>query len=213
MNLRFLLSTLILASLLLCGCATEPRTAGTGPESAVMLITPGSTTKWESFGGLVKFSRDKKPLRVVIELREDAAPGTVENFKELIRRHYYDGISFHRLFPHQMVQTGDPKSRHGESDRSGTGGPGYTIPAEIHLKMDAGSVVASRLSDDLNPTRASNGSQFFICIEPMPQLNGQYTVFGKVTEGLEELDAISALPVDSNDFPIDKVVIKSIRIE
>ena len=79
--------------------------------------------------------------------------------------------------------------------------------------MDAGSVVASRLSDDLNPTRASNGSQFFICIEPMPQLNGQYTVFGKVTEGLEELDAISALPVDSNDFPIDKVVIKSIRIE
>ena len=213
MNLRFLLFTLLLPALLLCGCATTPQTVGTGPQSVVMLITPGTTKVWDSFGGFIKFKKDKKPLRVVIALREDAAPETVANFKELIRRRYYDGMSFHRLFPHLLVQTGDPKSRHGESDRSGTGGPGYTLPSEIRLKLDAGAVVASRLPDALNPTRASNGSQFFICLEPMPQLDGHYTVFGKVTEGLDVLDFISTLPVDSNDFPLEKVVIKSIKLE
>ena len=198
MNHRFLLSALLLTTLLFAGCASAPQTAGTGPESAVMLV---------------KVRKEKKPQRIVIELREDAAPQTVANFKELVSRHYYDGMQFHRLFARQLVQTGDPKSRHGESDRSGTGGPGYTIPAEIRLNLDKGSVVASRLSDSLNPTKASNGSQFFVCLAPMPQLDGQYTVFGKVTEGLDVLDAISGIPVDSNDFPLQKVVIKSIRME
>jgi len=197
MKLRSLL-TLLLALLFFVGCAAPQRTAGTGPQTAVMLV---------------KVRKEKKPQRIVIELNDSVAPGTTANFEELVRRHYYDGMRFHRLFPHLLVQTGDPKSRHGESDRSGTGGPGYTLPAEIHLKLDKGAVVASRLPDNLNPTRASNGSQFFICIAPMPQLNGQYTVFGKVTEGLDTLDAISGIPVDSNDFPLEKVVIKSIRLE
>lgn len=198
MNYRFLLPVLLLSILLFPGCATAPRIAGTGPEEVVMLV---------------KVRKEKKPQRIVITLREDAAPQTTANFKELIRRHYYDGMSFHRLFSHRLVQAGDPKSRHGQSDRSGTGGPGYTIPSEIRLKMDAGAVAAARLSDDINPTKASNGSQFFVCIAPMPELNGQYTVFGKVTEGLDLLDAISGIPVDSNDFPLEKVVIQSIRIE
>lgn len=198
MNHRFLLSALLLTTLLFTGCASSPQTVGTGPESAVMLV---------------KVRKEKKPQRIVIELREDAAPQTVANFKELVRRHYYDGMSFHRLFAHQLVQTGDPKSRHGESDHSGTGGPGYTVPEEIRLKMDAGGVAAARLPDTINPTKASNGSQFFICLAPMPQLNGQYTVFGKVTEGLDLVDAISGIPVDSNDFPLQKVVIKSIRMQ
>ena len=198
MNHRFLLLALLLSELLFTGCASAPQTAGTGPESAVMLV---------------KVRKEKKPQRIVIQLREDAAPQTVANFKELVRRHYYDGMRFHRLFPHQLVQTGDPKSRRGESDRSGTGGPGYTIPSEIRLKLDKGAVVASRLPDTINPTKASNGSQFFVCIAPMPQLNGQYTVFGTVTEGLDVLDAISGIPVDSNDFPLEKVVIKSIRMQ
>jgi cyclophilin family peptidyl-prolyl cis-trans isomerase len=198
MNHRFLLSSLLLITLLFTGCASSPQTVGTGPESAVILV---------------QVRKEKKPQRIVIALREDAAPQTVANFKELIRRHYYDGMSFHRLFAHQLVQTGDPKSRHGESDHSGTGGPGYTVPAEIRLKLDAGAVVASRLPDTINPTKASNGSQFFICIAPMTQLNGEYTVFGKVTEGLDVVDAISAIPIDSNDFPLQKVVIQSIRIQ
>ena len=189
---------LLIASLLVTGCATPPRSAGTGPQVAVMLI---------------KVRKEKKPQRIVIELKEDAAPLTVANFKNLVSRHYYDGMRFHRVFPHQLLQTGDPKSRHGETERSGTGGPGYTIPPEIRLKHDAGAVATSRLPDAINPTRVSNGSQFYICIEPMPDLNGQYTVFGRVIEGLDLLDAISGVPVNSNDFPQENVVIQSIRLE
>ena len=212
MSLRSLLPSLLLPVIFLSGCATSTRTAGSGPQVAVMLV---------------KVKKEKTPQRIVIELREDVAPQTVANFRELVRRHYYDGMSFHRLFPHQLVQTGDPKSRQGvvdsvlqkvgldlqDSDRAGTGGPGYTTPAEIHLKLEKGSVASARLPDAINPTRASNGSQFFICIEPMSQLNGQYTVFGRVIEGLDQLDAISGLPVNSNDFPTEKVVIQSIRLE
>ena len=189
---------LLIAALLVTGCATPPRSAGTGPQVAVMLI---------------KVRKEKKPQRIVIELKEDAAPLTVTNFKNLVSRHYYDGMRFHRVFPHQLLQTGDPKSRHGETERSGTGGPGYTIPPEIRLKHDAGAVATSRLADAINPTRLSNGSQFYICIEPMPDLNGQYTVFGRVIEGLDLLDAISGVPVNSNDFPQENVVIQSIRLE
>jgi peptidyl-prolyl cis-trans isomerase B (cyclophilin B) len=198
MKSRFILPFLLLGSLLITGCATAPRMAGTGPQSVVMLV---------------KVRKEKKPQRIVIELREDAAPQTVANFEALIGRHYYDGMTFHRLFPHQLVQTGDPKSRHGENYRSGTGGPGYTIPAEIRLKLEKGSVACARLPDEINPVRSSNGSQFFICIDSMPQLDGQYTVFGRVTEGLDVLDAISCLPANSNNFPSEKVVIKSIRLE
>jgi len=150
---------------------------------------------------------------VVIAFREGAAPQTVSNFKELVTRHYYDGMRFHRVFTHSLVQTGDPKSRHGESNYSGTGGPGYTIPAEIRLPHTRGAVAMSRLPDNINPLRASNGSQFYVCLEPMPQLNGEYTVFGEVTEGLEVLDAVSAVPANSNNFPMEKIVIKSIRLE
>jgi len=214
MNLRALSNFLLLPIFLLSlsGCATSPRTAGSGPQVAVMLV---------------QVKKEKTPQRIVIELREDAAPQTVENFRELVRRHYYDGMRFHRLFPHQLVQTGDPKSREGlidsylqkagldlhDSERIGTGGPGYTTPAEIRLKLDKGAVATARLPDAINPTRASNGSQFFVCIESMSQLNGQYTVFGRVIEGLDQLDAISGLPVNSNDFPSERVVIKSIRLE
>ena len=212
MNIRSLLPLILLPVLILTGCASAPRFTGAGPQSAVMLI---------------KVRKEKKPQRIVIELNDAAAPQTVANFKDLVNRHYYDGMRFHRLFPHQLVQTGDPKSRQGfvdsllqkfgmdikDSDRAGTGGPGYTTPAEIRLKLDKGSVATGRLPDAINPTRASNGSQFFVCIEAMPQLNGQYTVFGKVTEGLEVLDAISGVPVNSNDFPTENVIIESIRLE
>jgi len=212
MNTRSLLSLVLLPIFFLTGCVTTPRYVGSGPQVAVMLI---------------KVRKEKKPQRIVIELNDSAAPQTVANFKELIQRHYYDGMQCHRLFPHQLVQTGDPKARQGvvasvlqkvgldfqDTDRAGTGGPGYTIPAEIHLKLEKGAVATARLPDMINPTRASNGSQFFVCIEAMPQLNGQYTVFGKVTQGLEVLDAISGIPVNSNDFPTEKIVIQSIRLE
>jgi cyclophilin family peptidyl-prolyl cis-trans isomerase len=161
----------------------------------------------------IKFPKEKATRRVVIALSDKSAPQTVANFKNLILRHYYDGMRFHRVFAHALVQTGDPKSRYGESNYSGTGGPGYTIPAEIHLSHQRAAVAMSRLPDNVNPLRASNGSQFYICLQPMPQLNGEYTVFAEVTEGLEVLDAVSAVPVNSNNFPMEKIVIKSIYLE
>jgi cyclophilin family peptidyl-prolyl cis-trans isomerase len=198
MNSRYLLALFLLSSVLLAGCASNDGSAVAASRTAVMLV---------------KMRNERRPQRVVIALREDAAPGTVGNFKQLVARHYYDGMRFHRIFPHRLVQTGDPKSRHGESERSGTGGPGYTVPAEIRLKHERGAVAASRLPDGVNPTRSSNGSQFYVCLEPLPSLDGQYTVFGRVTEGLEILEAISQIPANSNDFPVQNVVIQSIRLE
>ena len=182
----------------LTGCALFRTPVPAGSRQAVMLVTVG---------------KEKQPRRIDIELLEESAPATVANFKDLISRRYYDGMGFHRIFPRTLVQTGDPKSRHGETDRSGTGGPGYTIPAEIRLKTDLGAVAMARLPDSINPTRASNGSQFFVCIRTMPQFNGQYTVFAKVVQGLDQLDQISSLPVNSNDYPQEKVVIRSIRLQ
>jgi len=104
-------------------------------------------------------------------------------------------------------------SRWGQADRTGTGGPGHTLPAEIKLPHAKGSVAMARLPDNINPAKNSNGSQFYACLAPLPKLDGKYTVFGEVIEGLEILDAISKLPTNSNDFPLQKVVIKSIKLE
>lgn len=176
---------------------TKP-TAPLGPDVAVMLI---------------KFGKEKTPQRVVIGLYDDAAPQAVANLKELCRKRYYRGMRFHRVFKDYLVQTGDPYSKHGDTDRSGTGGPGYTLPAEIKRPHVRGAVAMSRIDGSVNPTRASSGSQFYVCLQPMPQLDGKYTVFGEVIEGIEVLDYLSARPTNSNDFPLEKIVITSITIE
>ncbi|MGC1481409.1 MAG: peptidylprolyl isomerase [Chthoniobacterales bacterium] len=189
---------LLLLTIVLSGCLNRPTVVYSGPEVAVMSIRVG---------------KEKEFRRVVIKLDEAAAPLTSANFKELARRGFYDGMRFHRVFPDLLVQTGDPYSRRGDTDRSGTGGPGYTLPAEIRLSHLRGSVAASRLPDNVNPTRASSGSQFYVCLTPMPQLDGDYTVFGRVVEGLEVLDEISKVSTNSNDFPLEKIVIRSITME
>jgi len=161
----------------------------------------------------IRIGKEKELQRVVIGLYDEVTPLTVANFKELIRKKFYNGMRFHRVFPSTFVQTGDPASRHGQADRSGTGGPGYTIPAEIKLNHEKASVAMARLPDDVNPAKNSNGSQFYACLVPLPKLNGKFTVFGEVLEGLEVLDHISNLTTNSNDFPLPKVVIKSITLE
>ena len=161
----------------------------------------------------IQFGKDKKTQQVVLGLYDTAAPLTVANFKELIGKKFYNGMRFHRVFPSTLVQTGDPKSRHGDADRSGTGGPGYTLPAELGGKHVRGTIAMSRLGDAVNPARASNGSQFYVCLSALPKLDGKYTVFGEVLEGLDVLEAISNQQTDSNDFPLAKITIKSITIQ
>jgi len=150
--------------------------------------------------------------RVVIEFYEDATPNTVANFKKLAASHFYNGTAFHRVFPHLMIQGGDPLSKHKGNSGIGTGGPGYTLPPEIGRKHIAGAIAAARLPDKINPARRSNGSQFYITLQPMPNLDGQDTVFGHVIGGSEALDKISQIATDTNDNPVEPAVIQSVHI-
>jgi peptidyl-prolyl cis-trans isomerase B (cyclophilin B) len=160
-----------------------------------------------------QIGKDKKhPRQVALEFYEGDAPQTVENFKKLAGKRFYNGLAVHRAFPNTLVQMGDPLTDGKDRSRVGTGGPGYTLQPEIRRKHVKGAVAAARLPDKINPSRLSNGSQFFVCLAPMPSYDGQYTVFGHVIWGHEALDEISSLPVDSNDYPVQRVEIKSIKI-
>lgn len=123
--------------------------------------------------------------RIVIELYEDDAPLHVENYRKLVTNGYYQGEArtFHRWVDGFVIQGGDPLGR--DSSRAGTGGPGYTIPAEIKRDHLLGSVAAARTGDAQNPKRASSGSQFYICLDALPGLDGDYSVFGQVIEGMD----------------------------
>ena len=186
----------LVTALFLALLATIPaRAANLGPEVAVVQI---------------QFPKEKQTRQVIIGLHDDSAPYTVENFKKLIQKKFYNGLRFHRAFPGTLVQTGDPASRWGQGDKTGTGGPGWTLPAEIRLKHEKGAIAMARLPDKINPAKNSNGSQFYVCLAPMPKLDGQYTVFGTVLEGLDILEEISKAPTNSDDFPLPKIRIKSI---
>jgi peptidyl-prolyl cis-trans isomerase B (cyclophilin B) len=122
---------------------------------------------------------------IVIELYPAVAPKTVANFEKLSRDGFYNGLTFHRVEPGFVVQGGDPNG-------NGTGGPGYTVPAEIsptehHLR---GTVAMARTGDEVNPQRASSGSQFYICLAPAPFLDQKYTIFGGVVKGMDVVDQI-----------------------
>lgn len=119
--------------------------------------------------------------RVVIQLMPDVAPKHVERVKELARQKFYDGIVFHRVIPGFMAQSGDPTG-------TGTGGTGQKLPAEFSkTPFERGTIGAARTAD---PNSAD--SQFFICFADAPHLNGQYTVWGKVIEGMDLVDKIAA---------------------
>jgi cyclophilin family peptidyl-prolyl cis-trans isomerase len=122
--------------------------------------------------------------KIVAELYPDAVAG-VNNFVTLALGGFYDGLTFHRVEPGFVIQGGDPKG-------DGTGGPGYTIPAEINHKHLQGALAWARRGDDANPTRASSGSQFYITLDATPFLDGGYSVFGQVIEGMEVAAQITA---------------------
>ncbi|MCX6966586.1 MAG: peptidylprolyl isomerase [Verrucomicrobia bacterium] len=161
---------------------------------------------------VLQFKTGAQVQRVVLEFYEDSAPNTVANFKKLAASGFYNGTAIHRVFAHLMVQAGDPLSKKKGTGAIGTGGPGYTLSPEIRRKQAAGAVAAARLPDKINPARRSNGSQFFVSLQPMPNLDGQYTVFAHVAEGLDVLDKISQTSADTNDSPVQQVVLTSVRI-
>lgn len=160
----------------------------------------------------LKVGKEKELRRFAIEFYEGDAPATVENFKKLAKKGFYKGTAIHRAFPNTLVQLGDPLSKDKDRTKVGTGGPGYTMQPEIRRKHTKGAVVAARLPDRLNPSRVSNGSQFFVCLKPIPSYDGQNTVFGNVLWGLDTLDALSTRSTDTNDYPVDRIVVRSVKI-
>ncbi len=155
----------------------------------------------------------KEDQVVTITLFDQDAPATVENFRKLVARKFYKGLAVHRIIPETLVQMGDPFSRKSDRSRTGTGGPGYTLPAEIRRKHVRGAVAMAALPPLLNPSRASNGSQFYVVLRPEPDLDKDYTVFGQVTGGLDFLDSISRRGRDTNDYPLEQVEIRSIELK
>jgi cyclophilin family peptidyl-prolyl cis-trans isomerase len=138
-----------------------------------------------------------------------------ENFVKLVKEKYYDGIRFHRVIEGFMIQAGDPFSRDTALINSwGTGGPDYTIPAEFipEYTHKKGAIAAARKGDMANPRKASSGSQFYIVHNENTccHLDGEYTVFGEVYEGLEVIDNIAMVDVDRYDRPYEDVIILSI---
>ena len=139
---------------------------------------------------------------ITIELFDEDAPKTVDNFVKLSRDGFYDGVIFHRVIPDFMIQGGDPTG-------TGTGGPGYTFEDEINdHKVVRGALAMANAGPN------TNGSQFFIVTtQSAPWLDGKHTVFGQVTAGMDTVDAIEALKADGRDRPVEPPVIDSITLD
>ena len=137
---------------------------------------------------------------IMCELFSSDAPKTVENFKKLASSGFYDNLVFHRIVPGFVIQGGDPNTRN-DANRSrwGTGGPGWNVKAEFNKNRHSRGMLSMARSQDPN----SAGSQFFIVLKDSNFLDGQYTVFGKVTSGMEAVDKIAALKTNSMDAPVN----------
>ena len=139
-----------------------------------------------------------------------------DNFVKLASHKFYDGIQFHRVIRGFMIQGGDPLTKDTSMvDKYGTGGPGYTVPAEIipELKHKKGALAAARRGDQVNPKRESSGSQFYIVEDAAAcsSLDGDYTIFGETVSGLDVVDKIAAISTDRYDRPTTPVVIVSVK--
>lgn len=151
---------------------------------------------------------------MTVEFWTDVAPKTVENFKTLAKTNFYDGTAFHRIIKGFMIQGGDPLTKDPTAEsRWGTGDPGYKIKAEFNDKPHVKGVLS--MARSANPDSA--GCQFFICLDTAPHLDRKYTGFGKVTKGLDVLEAIGNTPVASsaggeNSKPKTRVEVQSIKI-
>jgi len=148
--------------------------------------------------------------RMVIEFDIENAPVHAANFKKLALAGYYDGVTFHRIISEFMIQGGDINSRDNDPTNDGMGGPGYTVGAEIHNVHNRGAIAAARTGNNTNPERRSSGSQFFICHVDIPHLDGEYTVYGKVIEGIEVIDKIAAVNTGPGDKPLEDVIMNRV---
>ncbi len=146
---------------------------------------------------------------MIIEFWPDVAPKTVENFKTLAKKGFYDGTCFHRVIRDFMIQGGDPLTKDGSKEAVwGTGDPGYKIKAEFNDRHHDRGVISMARSADPD----SAGSQFFICHGNPRSLDGNYTAFGKLIKGDDVLEKIATTPTRTPDRPIKRMGVESIKI-
>jgi len=147
--------------------------------------------------------------RIVLKFFPKLAPNHVKNFEKLANSGFYNGVTFHRVIPGFMIQGGDPNTKPGATGAPGTGGPGWTVNAEFSSMHHSPGILSMARTSDPN----SAGSQFFITVADANSLDGQYSIFGQVVQGMDVVNKIVALPRDSADMPTPKsAVMKKVRI-
>lgn len=239
-----LTNTLILTLLVLGSCESNSRKGAStdevkSPEAQAGIVdTPviPASSHIEKKSKMVEIVTDYGTMKVLLY---DETPLHRDNFIKLVEEGYYNDLLFHRIIKGFMIQGGDPNSKNAGPDAQlGSGGPGYTVPAEFKtgLYHKKGALAAARMGDQMNPQKASSGSQFYIVqgtvvqeamlqqfssrsgitytpeqietyktIGGTPMLDGQYTVFGEVTEGLDVIDKIAAVQTKPGDRPVANV--------
>jgi cyclophilin family peptidyl-prolyl cis-trans isomerase len=190
------------AALLACNREQAPTPAAVEPPEPPVDTLPVAVLRVREMG------------EIRIALRPDQAPQTVANFEKLAGEKFYEGITFHRVIPGFMIQTGDPLSKDRDPRNDGMGGPGYKIPDEIKgLHHRRGTVSMANAGPN------TGGSQFFILVDEAPQLDAKHAVFGRVLSGMEVVDAIVNVERDQYgrhgppDRPMKDVTIESVTIE
>lgn len=220
----FLALSLVLAALLAASCGNKKKAAAEA--EAAQAAAEVEQAKQDSIKVEKKFSDlAEEPIfdivtnygTIKVKLYKNT-PKHRENFAKLALSGFYDGILFHRVIKGFMIQGGDPLTKDPANvDRFGTGGPGYTVPAEFvpEYTHKKGALAAARRGDAANPMKESSGSQFYIVQDPYTcaQLDGEYTVFGETVEGLDVIDKIAAVETDRRDRPVAQVKIISVKPE
>ncbi len=228
MNTRFIIALMIMGTIL-TGCpkgggGRKPVDKETDSAAVVQTnVDQASQSADEAAAKAVKRAIAEEPVldmvtsmgSIRIKLYKET-PQHRDNFVKLARRGYYNGLLFHRVINGFMIQAGDPFTRDTTKvELYGSGGPNYTIPAEIvpGLTHKKGAIAAARRGDSVNPERASSGSQFYIVQdeEGCKHLDGQYTVFGEVIDGLNVVDNIAEVETNPRGLPLYPIKIISIK--
>lgn len=213
-------------ALLASACGNKKKAAAEAQAQAEQEAVAAEQAKQDSIKVEKKFSDlAEEPIfdivtnygTIKVKLYKDT-PLHRANFAKLALGGFYDGLLFHRVIRGFMIQGGDPLTKDpANADRFGTGGPGYTVPAEFvpAYRHKKGALAAARRGDAANPMKESSGSQFYIVQDERAcaQLDGQYTVFGETVEGLDVIDKIAAVETDRRDRPVAQVKIISIKAE
>jgi peptidyl-prolyl cis-trans isomerase B (cyclophilin B) len=164
--------------------------------SAAVLQKAAKDLDLDAFDYAVLLDTSEGPIRLTLDSK--TAPGHVRNLVALAENGFYDGVTFHRIIKGFMIQGGCPEG-------TGTGGPGYKIPAEFNKTLHEPGVLSMARTNDPN----SAGSQFFICLERVPHLDNQYTAFGRTVDAasLDVVKAIGSVRTGANDKPVERVTI------